>query len=233
MNVHNIMEDVVEKHVNNLYTEAKKDNLSWLTCDCENCRLDTISYVLNRIKPKYVVSGRGVNHSLDNWENHQSMADIEELAMQGMRIVNSTKRPFHSADRTDCIVQKVAEPTYNFPIITGTVLDGGNFEPVADGKVLLKFNGKEAEMVDKTWTNPYITCKSTNGSYTFWIKSIPAKKAGLNKIFNMTLEVTAEGYDSVIYNFELPIISDEKARTELNSNYTITIQNLVLFRKKN
>ena len=106
-------------------------------------------------------------------------------------------------------------------------------EPVADGKVLLKFNGKEAEMVDKTWTNPYITCKSTNGSYTFWIKSIPAKKAGLDKIFNMTLEVTAEGYDSVIYNFELPIISDEKARTELNSNYTITIQNLVLFRKKN
>lgn len=231
MNVHNIMEDVVEKYVDNLYSQAKKDKLTWLTCDCENCRLDTVSYVLNRVKPKYVVSGRGVNHSLDNWDDHQAMADVEELAIQGMRIVNSTKRPFHTKAREDCVVQKVEEPTFNFPIITGTILDGGNFEPIANANVLLKFNGKEAEMVDKTWTNPYITCKSTCGSYTFWIKSIPAKKSGMDKIFNMAIEVTAEGYEPVIYHFELPVVSDEKARIELNSNFTITIQNLVLFRK--
>ena len=65
MNVHNLMEDVVIKAVNTLYDKVKAEKVAWLTCDCENCRLDTVSYVLNRIPPKYVVSGRGVTHNVE------------------------------------------------------------------------------------------------------------------------------------------------------------------------
>ena len=52
MNLHNLMEEKVVKHVNELYDQMKDQKISWLSCDCEHCRLDTASYVLNRIPPK-------------------------------------------------------------------------------------------------------------------------------------------------------------------------------------
>ena len=58
MNVHNLMEEIVKQRVDQLYENAKNEKVEWLSCDCENCRLDTVSFVLNRIPPKYVVSGR-------------------------------------------------------------------------------------------------------------------------------------------------------------------------------
>ena len=76
MKVHNLMEDVVSKLVDKLYDQAKKDKAPWLTCDCENCRIDSISYVLNRITPKYIVSDRGVTHSLEILNDKQLLADI-------------------------------------------------------------------------------------------------------------------------------------------------------------
>ena len=42
MNVHNLMEDIVTKSVNTLYDRVKGENVSWLTCDCENCRLNEL-----------------------------------------------------------------------------------------------------------------------------------------------------------------------------------------------
>ncbi|MBQ2571571.1 MAG: late competence development ComFB family protein, partial [Treponema sp.] len=62
-NIHNIMEEQVESRVNQLYDHVKGQNAPWLDCDCENCRKDTICYVLNRIPPRYILSGRGVTHA--------------------------------------------------------------------------------------------------------------------------------------------------------------------------
>ena len=76
MNLHNLMEEKVVKHVNELYDQMKEQNISWLSCDCEHCRLDTASYVLNRIPPKYVVSGRGVSHNVSA-DDTQLKADID------------------------------------------------------------------------------------------------------------------------------------------------------------
>ena len=36
MNVHNIMEDVVEQNVNELYDQLKETKPSWFSCDCNN-----------------------------------------------------------------------------------------------------------------------------------------------------------------------------------------------------
>ena len=230
MNVHNLMEDVTSRLVNSLYEQVKNDNSAWLTCDCQNCRLDTINYVLNRIPPKYVVSGRGVTHSADAMHDHQIMADINALALEGMRIVSSSKRPFHAQARNDCTIKQMDTPAFNFSTFSGTILDGSNFEPVSEAIVTLKYNGKEAEMVDKTWVNPYITTKSTKGAYTFWVKSIPAEKFGMKKNFSFTIEVTAPGYAPFTYYFDVPLISEPTCRYELDYTYSLKIRDIIIFK---
>lgn len=231
MNVHNIMEDIVKARVDSLYEQLKNSNTAWLTCDCENCRADVISYVLNRVTPKYVVSGRGVTHSSELLDDHQLRADINAICLDGIRIISSTKRPFHSLPREECTVSAFTVPTFNFPTFVGTILDGHTFEPVANAKILLKQDGKIAEMVDQTWINPACTYASTKGSYSFWVKSIPAEKVDESKKFNFSLEVSAEGYDSIIYNFEASVVSENKIQLELNTVNSIKIKDLVIFRE--
>ena len=82
MNIHNLMEEVVGHRINKLYNQIKEVNACWLTCDCENCRADAISYVLNRVAPRYVVSGRGVIHARDILQDAQIKADIDALGIE-------------------------------------------------------------------------------------------------------------------------------------------------------
>ena len=97
MNVHNIMEELVTKRVNDLYDQVKDLKAPWFTCDCEHCRIDTISYVLNRIPPKYVVSGRGLTHSITN-EAPQLKADIDALGIEGMHAVARSQNSWDTAN---------------------------------------------------------------------------------------------------------------------------------------
>lgn len=230
MDVHNVMEDIVKLAVNTLYEQVKEDGAKWLSCDCENCRLDTVNYVLNRIPPKYVVSGRGVTHATKDLESPQVQADIKALAMEGMRIVNSTKRPFHTNNPAENKIQANASPVFNFYTFTGNILDGNTFEPIPEASIMLKFDGKPAEMIDKTWPNPYHSVKSTNGTYSFWVKSIPAEEAGITKNFHFALEVKAEGYADEFYHFEIPVTSEAKSRVELDSTYSVKLKDLLIFK---
>src|SRR5574344_1429819 len=97
--VHNIMAEHVMARVDELYNQVKEMNPSWLTCDCENCRIDTVNFVLNRRPPKYIVSGRGVTHNTALLNDTQLKADIDALAIEGMRLVSAAKRPYHNAAR--------------------------------------------------------------------------------------------------------------------------------------
>jgi len=226
------MEELVISSVNNVYEQVKKEKISWLTCDCENCRLDTVSYVLNRVPPKYVVSGRGVTHASQSLANDQFKADVESLILEGMRTVSSTKRPFHTQDRKDCSVSASPKPAYNFFTLTGTVLDGNTFEPLTGATITLKKDGKVAEMVDLTWANPFTTVASTKGAFSFWIKPVKAKKAGETKSFDLSIEITAPDYEPLIRHFEVPVTSDAAARTELDTTYALKLNDLVLFKKE-
>lgn len=231
INIHNIMEEHVITRVNDLYNQVKAKNSAWLSCDCENCRLDTITYVLNRTQPKYVVSGRGLTHA-SNFihENTQLIADIDKLCVEGMRLVNNAKRPYHSEDRGTNNVIESKNATFNFPTFFGNIFDVNSFEPIIDAKVLLKINGKVAEMMDITWPNPCITYAATKGSYTFWTNPIIADDEGLKRKFDFSVEVTAYGYQPAIYNFTIPLISEKIDRRELNSSYSVKIQDIFLSR---
>lgn len=229
MHVHNIMEEIVIQRVNGLYDQVKKSNPSWLTCDCENCRIDTVSYVLNRVAPKYIVSGRGATHAIPTMEDTQIRADIDALSLEGIRIVSSTKRPYHQIARKDS-TDLTPSPVYNLPTFMGTILDGTTFEPMTGVTVTLTQDGKPVQMIDGTWANPVKTFKSTQGSYSFWAKPISAKKEGLNERFTFTVELSAPDYTDVTYTFEVPVVSESTMRTELNSIFTLKIKDLIMFR---
>lgn len=230
MNVHNLMEDIVQKEVDFLFDEAKKEKASWLTCDCLTCRLDTVSYVLNKIPPKYVVSGRGVSHSTEYLGSSQLLADVNALSIQGMRIVNSTKRPYHTNNKEDFTIQENSQPSFNFATFTGNIYDGDSFEPINEATLTLKCDGKIAQMVDKTWTNPFQIVKSLKGAYSFWVKPIIAEKEEITKNFNFSLEISAPEYTGITSYFEIPVTSEKSARSQLNSTFSFKLKDIFLFK---
>ena len=230
MNIHNIMEEQVYSRINDLYDKLRQDNASWLSCDCENCRLDTVSYVLNRIPPKYVVSGRGVTHFSDVFSNPQLNADIDSLGIEGIRLVSSAKRPYHNVAREKCVESPVPSPKFNFPTFQGVVMDGSSFEPLSNATITLKMDGDLAVMNDITWANPCKTFKTTRGAYSFWVKSVPTAENGENRQFHFSIDITADGYAPITYSFEVPLISESTAGSELNMTYALKIQDLFMFR---
>jgi len=229
LEVHNIMEEQVIARVNELYDQVKEMNPAWLTCDCDNCRVDTINFVLNRIPPKYVVSGRGVTHNTALLADTQLKADIDALAIEGIRLVSAAKRPYHNAARK--IEKPIVEGSvFNFPTFIGNVFDGTTFEPLSGAKILLKLDNENAQMMDISWANPTQTFAATKGSFTFWVKPIKADTQKESKEFHFSLEISANEYTPITYSFDVPLVSDDFDRRELNSTYSLKIQDLFLFR---
>ena len=229
MNVHNQMEEIEIKITNRLFDQVKELDPPWFSCDCENCRMDAISYVLNRVPPKYVVSGRGVTYNSQVLSENQVQADLEALSLEAIRIVNTVKRPYHNATALKKQTA-ITAPIFNFPLITGTVLDGTTFEPLYGATVELKQDGKLVTMMDASWNNPAKTYQTTKGTYTFWLKPYNADKEGENKSFNFTIEISAPDYESTTYALCVPVVSAIGGIKELNSTYSLKVQDLFLFR---
>jgi competence protein ComFB len=226
MNVHNIMEEVVYTEVNGLFDTAKKDNAPWLTCSCSQCRLDTICFVLNRVQPRYIKSGRGLAYSQieESFDKAQLGADLSIISLEGMKQVLSTRRP-HSTEFPDM----PDTPVFNFPTIVGRVLDGLTFEPVKDLSVLMLLDTKKAESIDSSWENPYTLSRHTPGTFTFWVKPLGAKKEGIKKVFPLEIRIEQQGYDPIHYFFEVGVTSESFLRTSYSAEHSFTLPDLHLF----
>ena len=225
--LHNIMEEQVIARVKELYDQAKELNTPWLTCDCENCRMDTMNYVLNRIPPKYVAGGRGATHNAQALHDTQLKADLDALALEGMRLVSSLKRPYHNTNHTS--IKDENKPAFNFPTFVGTVFDGSTFERLPNATVSLKTTDGDVKMMDASWQNPVKTYCATKGTYTFWPSPVFSDKAGEAKNFHFIIEIKKEGFVPVKYAFDVKLVSEEKTKRELNSTYSLKIQDLFLF----
>lgn len=230
-NIHNIMEEYVVEHVNALYDQVKSHEKTWLSCDCQNCRMDTVCYVLNRITPRYVVSGRGLTHNAALLsETNQISVDIDKLCIEGMRLVNTAKRPYHAAVHAESTEPVKAE--FNFPTVVGNVFDGLTFEPLANAIVTLKLEGVNAEMMDETWPNPCQTYKATEGSYSFWVAPQTAAEERINKKFMFTVEVKCDGYENASYSFTVPLVSENSNSKELDATFSVKVKDIFLFKKE-
>lgn len=220
------MEELVYSEVNSFFDTAKKDKAPWLTCSCSQCRLDTICYVLNRVEPRYIKSGRGLAYSQleESIDKAQLAADINTLVFEGMQQVLASKRP-HSDETTDL----PETPVFNFPTLMGRVLDGRTFEPVKNMSVSLYLDSKLAESIDTSWDNPYQISMHTPGTFSFWVKPIGNDKEGTKKVFSFEVRIEEKGYDLIQYFFELGITSESFIRTAYSAEHSFVLPDLHLF----
>lgn len=229
MRIHNMMEEYVTKRVNKLYDDFAKEKPGWLHCTCEDCRMDVISYVLNRVPPRYVVSGRGVLHGERVLSQSQLSADVDTISIEGIRLISASKRPYH---KKPGIASRSAEEetAFSFPVFVGTVLDGSTFEPMSDVTVTLLMNDKNADMLDKTWSNPCTTCAATKGVYSFWVSPLPSRTECETQKYIFTLMFSAEDYSPVTYSFDLTIVSKKYKKMAMDSSFSLKIQDMFMFR---
>ena len=88
----NYTEEVVKQHVD-----------KWLpqmgVCCCEDCRLDVMAIMLNRLKPHYVVSDKGQLYAQLTEFNKQNKADIISALSASVELVK--KKPRHVIEGAD------------------------------------------------------------------------------------------------------------------------------------
>lgn len=232
MKIRNLMEDLVETKVNKLYDDLKRTDTPWLSCDCEDCRLDSIAFVLNRIPPKYIVSSRGITHTIAEGNLTQVTADIDTIAIEAIRLVNFSKRPTHNKNaNAENYFADGKTPYFFFPTFSGTVLDGTTFEPLPNATVSLFQNENLVSMINKTWFNPTKTFPSTKGTYSFYIKPELANEADENKQFEFSLKIEAEGYEPISYGFSFSAKSEILQQPRSFSFNSLKIRDLFLFQK--
>ena len=231
MILHNTVEDVVISRVNDFFQILEKEGKTDL-CLCNQCRMDTICYALNRIPPYYIVSNRGASR-VQHWESfewQQTEADISSLISEGVKRVNHNQRPnFSHRSETPDVVSEPQRPVYNVPTIIGRIFNGSNFAPMAGVDVELLWNGNLVVMKDGNWQNPCRLVANTEGNFSFWPAPDIASKVDKHKIFEYTLRVTGQDYEPLIHFFKIPVASEVITAGSFSLERTFKLPDLYMF----
>lgn len=229
MDVRNIMEDAVKAVVDELFeVESREKRLGFCTCD--QCRLDVACYVLNRVKPEYIVSSRGLAYSeKEGLDKVQRRADLISLVKEGWGKVSHAPRP-----TSDHVAQRGSEeraegPVYNFPTIMGRVFDGRTFAPLGEGAVRLFSSGAEVAMVDPNWQNPFVLALATGGTFIFWPKALPAGAEAAERSFVFEIKVEVPGLEGLSHFIELDLRPEQSARRDFSLQRVYKVPDLYLF----
>jgi competence protein ComFB len=229
MDVHNTSEDVVFKVINEICDALEQGNNSLGICTCNQCRLNTACFVLNRIAPHYIISNRGaarVNKETIEWQ--QQEADIITLVHEGIKRVNHNRRPDSTHTDSGAEDQVVNKPVFNLPTIVGRLFNGINFEPMADIIIKLYEDGKLTKMKEN-WQNPYALVKNLEGAFTFWPEPVPAEQENIRRIFTYSIEIEAPGMEGLHHFFQIPVTSEAKPTRSFSMNRTFKCQDLYMF----
>jgi competence protein ComFB len=230
MDVHNTMEDVVFRAIEEICdTINKGDNVDEI-CTCDQCRLDTACFVLNRTVPHYIISNRGVARvEQETIEWQQLEADIATLIHEGIKRVNHNQRPYSSHIEHSSPDKHTDQPVFNIPTIIGRLFNGINFDPLASIEVELYQDGKLVTMKEKSWQNPYVLVPNTKGTFTFWPEPIPAKGENIRQTFKYAIKIEAPEMETLHHFFEIPVTSELKSIRSFSMNRTFKIQDLYMF----
>jgi competence protein ComFB len=146
-----------------------------------------VCYVLNRVPPKYITSGRGILHlELESEVNTQRIVDIYAIIKEALQIISSRRREDDDKKLleddfffSENIIQ-TKDYYVNFPYFTGRVLKHDQSDLKEDVEVSLYIKTdksfKLAEMISLNWKNPFITNKNTYGYYTFWVNPMVSRE---------------------------------------------------------
>ncbi|PKL07368.1 MAG: competence protein ComFB [Spirochaetae bacterium HGW-Spirochaetae-7] len=231
MDIHNLMEDVVLDTVNELFdAKVQGDSAAW--CTCRQCRMDVACFVLNRLKPEYVLSGRGVAYSeIDYGEKLQRGADVASLVKEGWARINAAPRPNHSHRSGDECQDVPVGPVFNVRPIMGRLFNGSTFEPIIDANISLVDETGLVKMMDSNWPNPYPLAKNTNGTFTFWPFPVTSARIGESRRFSFTIVASPEGYEDLSHFEELEEVSDPAPICQFSLQTVHRLRDLYVFPK--
>ena len=228
MDIRNVMEDAVKVVVEELFEiEDREKRLGFCTCD--QCKVDVACYVLNRVKPEYIVSSRGLAYSeKEGLDKVQRRADVISLVKEGWGKVSHSPRP--TSDHVGRSVDTLQEgPIYNFPTIMGRVFDGRTFAPLGEGTVRLFAAGSMAEMLDPNWQNPFVLAGATGGTFIFWPKPLAATAADAERKFVFEVKVEVPGLEVLSHYIEMSLSPERNVRLDFSLQRVHKIPDLSLF----
>lgn len=210
--IHNVMEDWVVGEVNSICDALEKEKTDTSICTCDQCRLDAICYVLNRVAPYYMLSHRGASRlDEESLSAQQNRLDRTTLIYEALRRVSHNQRPYilHDATRHGKAAGDGHTPLFNIPAIMGRVYNGLNFSPVSGSTVELFHEGALVNMKDTNWQNPYILVPDTTGTFTFWPAPEAAGKTGVQNVFRYTIKISGGQFEELSHSFSIPVQSEE------------------------
>ncbi|MBN1525227.1 MAG: late competence development ComFB family protein [Spirochaetales bacterium] len=231
MRIHNLLEEIVLDKIDEILREYGDRHPEGEIALAEEFRLDVACYVLNRIDPLYMVSGRGLAYlDIDYLEKLQRDADLFTLVHQGIQRILTVKRPHYDEKR------KYAEPKdgyyFNFPIIKGRIFNSINFAPVYNIDVLIRHNGKKVEMIEPNWQNPYSIVENTAGNFYFWPKPIRGKKEGEKTTFELEVVVANGEYEELKHFFDVSLVCESGVQDYFKINHILNVKDIYLVPKE-
>ena len=230
MDIHNTNEDLVFNTVQTIFAEIQKLNNPEGFCLCEQCRMDTICYALNRIEPHYIVSNRGITRlEHDGIKRQQNEADIASLVYKGLRLVSHNQRPNAPHDGTTSEGLDISKPAFDLPTIVGRIFDGISFAPITDISIELYCKGELVPMRNPNWQNPYKVFSSTPGAFTFWPAPVTAEAPDINHVFQYTIKIDSPDHEPFVHFFSIPCISKFLTPYSYSLNRTYKLPDLYIF----
>ena len=230
MEIHNIIEDIVYNAVNTTFDEIEKSGNPEKLCICQQCRMDTVCYSLNRLEPHYVISNRGyTRHEQAFLKRQQTEADIASLVYKGLRMVNHNLRPTAPHDGSTTQSSKVQAPLFDIPTIAGRIFNGISFEPVVGVDVGLYCDGELVAMRNNNWQNPFTMVPSTPGVFSFWPSPITADAPDIEKVFKFTIKVKAAEFEPLMHFFSISTTSFFHSPSSHALNRSFKLPDLYLF----
>jgi len=232
MDIHNISEDVIIHSVEKIFEIIKSGGNPEGLCLCNQCKVDTICYTLNRIMPHYIVSNRGMTRVEQDWiEKQQAEADIATLIYKGVRVVNHNLRPTAAHDEAAHEDKMLNEPAFYIPMIIGRLFDGETFAPLAGVTVELRCKGEIVPMRNRNWQNPFTLVANTPGAFTFWPAPVPSHTLDVHGIFEYSLKIESPQYETLTHFFKIPAVSSMiTAYSSVSMDRTFKLPDLYMFR---
>jgi len=231
MEIHNVSEDVVFESVHKIFEIIRSEGNPEGLCLCEQCKVDTICYTLNRIMPHYIVSNRGIARMEQDWTGkQQAEADIATLIYKGLRVVSHNRRPTAIHDETVSEDKVLTEPAFYIPTIIGRLFDGDTFAPLAGVTVELRNKGELVPMRNRNWQNPFTLVTNTPGAFTFWPAPVIAEGLDVHRTFEYSLKVESPQYETLTHFFKIPVISSMvTAFSSVSLDRTFKLPDLYVF----
>ena len=227
--IHNTIEDIVFSQVSAICDALEKDG-NIPICTCHQCRLDTASYVLNRVPPHYVISNRGVARvEHESLERQQKEADIAALIYEGIRRVNHNQRPYANHTNKKTTPMSRDTPAFNIPTIVGRLFNGLNFEPLSGVTVELHREGELVAMKDSNWQNPYHLVANTEGTFAFWPAPLTAEAVNIRRLFEFSIKIEAPGFESLLHFLKIPVVSEYQSVGAYSMERTFKLPDLHMF----